>query len=98
MATLLEQFKDHTIASTQIPYCQIISPPNLVAGKLSKWENLIGEIGFFIKATEAEKAGFMPDDTWQPYEASLGSGTEVGFITQFVSAYRDAANAPFAVY
>ena len=84
MATLLEQFADHTVASAQIPYCQIISPPNLVAGKLSKWEKEDGlkEIGFFIKAVEAEKAGFMPDDTWQPYEASLGSGTEVGFITQ----------------
>lgn len=84
MTTLLEQFKEHTIASTQIPYCQIISPPNLVAGKLSKWEKEGGfkEIGFFIKATEAEKAGFIPDDTWQPYEASLGDGTEVGFITQ----------------
>jgi hypothetical protein len=84
MTTLLEQFADHTIASAQIPYCQIISPPNLVAGKLSKWEKEGGlqEIGFFIKAVEAEKAGFIPDDTWQPYEASLGSGTEVGFITQ----------------
>ena len=84
MTTLLEQFVNHTIASTQIPYCQIVSPPNLVAGKLSKWEKEGGykEIGFFIKATEAEKAGFIPDDTWQPYEASLGDGTEVGFITQ----------------
>jgi hypothetical protein len=84
MTTLLEQFADHTVASAQIPYCQIISPPNLVAGKLSKWEKEDGlkEIGFFIKAVEAEKAGFIPDDTWQPYEASLGSGTEVGFITQ----------------
>jgi hypothetical protein len=84
MTTLLEQFKEHTILSTQIPYCQIVSPPNLVAGKLSKWEKEGGlqEIGFFIKATEAEKAGFIPDDTWQPYEASLGDGTEVGFITQ----------------
>jgi hypothetical protein len=84
MTTLLEQFVNHTIASTQIPYCQIISPPNLQPGKLSKWEKEGGirEIGFFIKATEAEKAGFIPDDTWQPYEASLGDGTEVGFITQ----------------
>ncbi len=84
MTTLLEQFLNHTIASTQIPYCQIVSPPNLVPVKLSKWEKEGGlkEIGFFVKATEAEKAGFIPDDTWQPYEASLGDGTEVGFITQ----------------
>lgn len=84
MITLLEQFADHAIASTQTPYCQIVSPPNLVAGKLSKWEKEGGlkEIGFFIKAVEAEKAGFIPDDTWQPCEASLGEGTEVGFITQ----------------
>jgi hypothetical protein len=84
MTTLLEQFANHIIASTQIPYCQIVSPPNLVPVKLSKWEKEGGlkEIGFFVKATEAEKAGFIPDDTWQPYEASLGDGTEVGFITQ----------------
>jgi hypothetical protein len=84
MTTLLEQFADHAISSTQMPYCQIVSPPNLVPGKLSKWEKEGGsqEIGFFIKAVEAEKAGFIPDDAWQPCEASLGDGTEVGFITQ----------------
>lgn len=84
MTTLLEQFAEHTVTSTRLPYCQIVSPPNLVPAKLSKWEIEGGykEIGFFIKATEAEKAGFIPDDTWQPYEASLGDGTEVGFITQ----------------
>ncbi|MFM6252192.1 MAG: DUF5895 domain-containing protein, partial [Dolichospermum sp.] len=68
---------------TEIPYCQIISPPNLKPAELDKWVKSGGlnQIGFFIKATEAEKAEFTPDDSWQPYEASLGDGSEVGFIS-----------------
>ncbi|MFM6253016.1 MAG: DUF5895 domain-containing protein [Dolichospermum sp.] len=41
----------------------------------------LNQIGFFIKASEAEKADFVPDNSWQPYEASLGDGSEVGFIS-----------------
>ncbi|MFM5943314.1 MAG: DUF5895 domain-containing protein, partial [Dolichospermum sp.] len=61
----------------------IISPPNLKPAELDKWVKSGGlnQIGFFIKATEAEKAEFTPDDSWQPYEASLGDGSEVGFIS-----------------
>lgn len=82
MTALLDQFAAHTVASTEIPYCQIISPPNLKPAELDKWVKNDGmsQIGFFIKASEAEKAGFTADDSWQPYEASLGDGTEAGFI------------------
>lgn len=82
MTALLDQFAPHTVASTEIPYCQIISPPNLKPAELEKWVKKGGmnEIGFFIKAAEAEKAGFTGDGPWIPYEASLGDGTEVGFI------------------
>lgn len=82
MTALLDQFAAHTVASTEIPYCQIISPPNLKPAELDKWVKNGGmsQIGFFIKCSEAEKAGFSADDSWQPYEASLGDGTEVGFI------------------
>ena len=82
MTALLDQFATHTVASTEIPYCQIISPPNLKPAELDKWVKNGGmsQIGFFIKASEAEKAGFTADESWQPYEASLGDGTEVGFI------------------
>lgn len=83
MNALLDQFVNHTVASTQIPYCQIISPPNFKPNDLDKWAKNEGlsQIGFFVKAVEAEKAGFMPDESWQPYEASLGDGTEIGFVT-----------------
>ncbi|MFM6021725.1 MAG: DUF5895 domain-containing protein [Dolichospermum sp.] len=83
MTALLDQFLSHTIASTEIPYCQIISPPNLKSAELEKWVKSGGlnQIGFFVKASEAEKAEFTPDDSWQPYEASLGDGSEVGFIS-----------------
>jgi hypothetical protein len=79
--SLLDQFVSHTTTSTEIPYCQVISPPNLKPADLTKWEKESGKIGFFIKNSEAEKAGFMPDDTWEPHEASLGDGTEIGFIS-----------------
>lgn len=78
---LLDQFVSHTTASTEIPYCQVISPPNLKPAELEKWAKKDdAKIGFFIKNSEAEKAGFEPDDSWEPFEASLGDGTEVGFI------------------
>lgn len=82
MTALLDQFVNHTVANTQIPYCQIISPPNLKPADLDKWVKNGGtnQIGFFVKAVEAEKANFVPDNSWQPYEASLGDGTEVGFV------------------
>lgn len=82
MNALLDQFLNHTIASTSIPYCQIISPPNLKSADLDKWvkNGGLSQIGFFVKAVEAEKAGFIPDESWQPYEASLGDGTEIGFV------------------
>jgi hypothetical protein len=82
MTALLDQFAAHTVASKEIPYCQIISPPNLKPAELEKWVKSGGmsQIGFFIKAAEAEKVGFIADDTWIPYEASLGDGTEIGFI------------------
>ncbi|MFM6537717.1 MAG: hypothetical protein ACKPHW_04740, partial [Microcystis panniformis] len=80
MTELLDQFLTHTVASKEIPYCQIISPPNLKPAELEKWVKSGGlnQIGFFIKASEAEKADFVPDNSWQPYEASLGDGSEVG--------------------
>ncbi|MFM8006950.1 MAG: DUF5895 domain-containing protein, partial [Dolichospermum sp.] len=83
MTALLDQFLTHTVASTEIPYCQIISPPNLKPAELDKWVKSGGlnQIGFFVKASEAEKADFVPDNSWQPYEASLGDGSEVGFIS-----------------
>ncbi|MFM6869093.1 MAG: DUF5895 domain-containing protein, partial [Dolichospermum sp.] len=83
MTALLDQFLTHTVASTEIPYCQIISPPNLKSAELDKWVKscCLNQIGFFIIASEAEKADFVPDNSWQPYEASLGDGSEVGFIS-----------------
>ena len=82
MNALLDQFLNHTIASTSIPYAQVISPPNLKSADLDKWikNGGLNQIGFFVKAVEAEKAGFMPDDSWQLCEASLGDGTEIGFV------------------
>jgi hypothetical protein len=79
--SLLDQFVSHTTTSTEIPYCQIISPPNLKPAELDKWSKKDdAKIGFFIKHSEAEKAGFSPDENWEPFEASLGDGTEVGYI------------------
>lgn len=82
MNALLDQFVNHCVPTTQIPYCQIISPPNLKPADLDKWVKSGGtnQIGFFVKAVEAEKANFVTDESWQPYEASLGDGTEIGFV------------------
>lgn len=100
MTALLDQFESHTVASTEIPYCQIISPPNLKPAELDKWVKNGGmdEIGFFIKSAEAEKAGFAGDDSWIPYEASLGDGTEVGFICnkpKFVIIHRSQGEVQY---
>lgn len=100
MTALLDQFESHTVASTEIPYCQIISPPNLKPAELDKWVKNGGmdEIGFFIKAAEAEKAGFTGDDSWTPYEASLGDGTEVGFVCnkpKFVIIHRSQGEVQY---
>lgn len=96
---LLDQFVSHTTASTEIPYCQVISPPNLKPAELEKWAKKDdAKIGFFIKASEAEKAGFEPDDSWEAFEASLGDGTEVGFICanpKFVIVHKSQREVQF---
>lgn len=80
----LQQFNDEIISSSQMAFCQLVSPPNLTTPMLKKWVKDGGQYGFFISAEQAELAGFIPDETWQP--TSMGfSGKEeltIGFITQ----------------
>ncbi len=78
MATaLLDQFLTHTSASTSLPYAQIVSPPNVKQGQLEKGGF---DMGIFLKAEQAELAGFSADETWIPTEIEFSGGLEAGFI------------------
>jgi hypothetical protein len=95
MPTLLDQFLTHTSASTSLPYAQIVSPPNIKQGQLEKGGF---EIGIFLKAEQAELAGFFADDTWTPTEVEFSDGVEPGFICQspkFVVIHKSALEVQF---
>jgi hypothetical protein len=78
MATaLLDQFLPHTTTSTSLPYAQIVSPPNVKQGQLEKGGF---DMGIFLKAEQAELAGFFADETWIPTEIEFSDGLEAGFI------------------
>jgi hypothetical protein len=80
----LNQFKEEIVPSSQLAFCQLISPPNLTTPMLKKWVKDGGKFGIFISAEQAEMANFVPDDTWQPTEVGFSGkeDTTVGFITQ----------------
>ena len=69
---LLNQFESEIVASTQLPYCQIQNPPNLV---LSQIERLNPPWGWFIPAEQAELANFNATDNWQPTRLTFGEDT-----------------------
>ena len=82
--THLTQFNDEIVPSSQLAFCQLVSPPNLTTPALKRWIKDGGTFGLFISAEQADLAGFMPDNTWQPTEVGF-SGKEdptVGFVTQ----------------